>query len=210
MTIDEIDLDLKKAEQIAKDLRSKRGFQELDDTYIDLIKNSGYHSRLEILLGALEDIILIPEQALLDIISIGDDLEVIYSILILCRSKYHDADKLINNEAFDRFHYGSFWRSACIYSVRPTIGNMLNIAAGIWSDQIDEFDLTINLLSTVINAPHRIILYDIVKIMIGSGLFDIYRTGRIKKMMENLQVRRSTQSILVYKFEREELKSMLS
>lgn len=203
------DDEISQLRQAKKLLSSAEGFQHESEAYSDLLKSGSSLVRLEVLSHAADDIIKLPKPELERVLKGGDDIERRYALLILSRNNETNTSRVskcdIGNDEL-----APIWKHACVYALQPSISNLLVLFQFVSDDDLSRASLALNLCATVANAPHRIILNDLIGIWLCSGLPHPELRRSLKKAKEGLGVRQSWGAVKDYDFRKQELVGLLS
>jgi hypothetical protein len=205
----EADVEERRLAAATRLLKRAEGFQHQDAAYVALLEDDSALVRLEVLSFALDDAIRLPEENLRQILAGGTPLERRYALLVLARNGQTSTSEI------DETDIGSdedvrLWKLACHYAASPSMSGMLSLFHFTLSDDVSRANLAINLCTTAANAPHRILLYDLLKIAIGSGIADENMGRVMADALKRLSVRSSWRAVRNYTFGKEELSRLLS
>jgi hypothetical protein len=203
-------LELAEADSIAARLRQIEGNRVHDKELVALLDDASALGRLEILSGALDDIIALPDERLRDMAQHGSPLERMYSITLLCRNAPAIGRLFLNDRSFDDYDHGPIWKAACDYALAPSLSAMNRLLSPVWEEDVTTLLLAINLAATLANAVHRVLLHDILKVAVASGVFPERVAFEMKRTCRSLGVRQSWRAISDHEFSAGQLASFLS
>jgi hypothetical protein len=175
-------------------LKKAQGFQHHHPKYDELLNDRSELVRLEVLSWAAEDIIGLKEEPLRSVLSKGSVTERKYALLILARNGCIDRETVYRTD-LGRGKQSDIWKSACYYALDQTLTNALDLFKHVRDKDLGNASLAVNLSASVMNAIHRVMFSDVIKVLLETDATTARLKPSLIKAKSRMSVRSSWKSI---------------